>query len=172
MKQQSTDEEALPASAQPEGVVKAEPLHSQSTSSDATIDVEEQALLAKYLADLAQLRKKKKQAYTMPSIAPTPCAGSIELRDSVDGKIALQPIKYEGQGTVHAKEESLGEQNAAAKTEPIPAVKAEPIPDDQNAAAKAEPVSLIPDSDVALDPIAQAAVNALKVRNCQKKNSS
>ena len=111
LKQQSTDEEALPASAQPEGVVKAEPLHSQSKSSD-TIDVEEQALLA--YADLAQLRKKKKQAYTMPSIAPTPCAGSIELRDSVDGKIALQPIKYEGQGTVHAKEESLGEQNGAS----------------------------------------------------------
>ena len=128
LKQQSTDEEALPASAQPEGVVKAEPLHSQSKSSD-TIDVEEQALLAKYFADLAQLRKKKKQAYTMPSIAPTPCAGSIELRDSVDGKIALQPIKYEGQGTVHAKEESLGEQNGAVKAEPIPAVKAEPIPD-------------------------------------------
>ena len=128
LKQQSTDEEALPASAQPEGVVKAEPLHSQSKSSD-TIDVEEQALLAKYYADLAQLRKKKKQAYTMPSIAPTPCAGSIELRDSVDGKIALQPIKYEGQGTVHAKEESLGEQNGAVKAEPIPAVKAEPIPD-------------------------------------------
>jgi len=168
LKQQSTDEEALPASAQPEGVVKAEPLHSQSKSSD-TIDVEEQALLA--YADLAQLRKKKKQAYTMPSIAPTPCAGSIELRDSVDGKIALQPIKYEGQGTVHAKEESLGEQNAAAKTEPIPAVKAEPDPDDHNVAAKTEPIlaSLIPDSDVALDPIAQAAVNALKVRNSQKK---
>ena len=129
LKQQSTDEEGLPASAQPEGVVKAEPLHSQSESSDATIDVEEQALLAKYYADLAQLRKKKKQAYTMPSIAPTPCAGSIELRDSVDGKIALQPIKYEGQGTVHAKEESLGEQNGAVKAEPIPAVKAEPIPD-------------------------------------------
>ena len=127
MRQQSTDEEALPASAQPEGVM-AEPLHSQSKSSD-TIDVEEQALLAKYYADLAQLRKKKKQAYTMPSIAPTPCAGSIELRDSVDGKIALQPIKYEGQGTVHAKEESLGEQNGAVKAEPIPAVKAEPIPD-------------------------------------------
>ena len=126
LKQQSTDEEALPASAQPEGVVKAEPLHSQSKSSD-TIDVEEQALLA--YADLAQLRKKKKQSYTMPSIAPTPCAGSIELRDSVDGKIALQPIKYEGQGTVHAKEESLGEQNGAVKAEPIPAVKAEPIPD-------------------------------------------
>ena len=104
-------------------------MHSQSKSSDATIDVEEQALLAKYFADLAQLRKKKKQAYTMPSIAPTPCAGSIELRDSVDGKIALQPIKYEGQGTVHAKEESLGEQNGAVKAEPIPAVKAEPIPD-------------------------------------------
>ena len=180
LKQQSTDEEALPASAQPEGVVKAEPLHSQSKSSD-TIDVEEQALLA--YADLAQLRKKKKQAYAMPSIAPTPCAGSIELRDSVDGKIALQPIKYEGQGTVHAKEESLGEQNGAVKAEPIPAilpddqnaaVKAEPIPDDQNAVAKTEPIlaSLIPDSDVALDPIAQAAVNALKVRNCQKKNSS
>ena len=130
LKQESTDGEGLPASAQPaEGVVKAEPLHSQSKSSDATIDVEEQALLAKYLADLAQLRKKKKQAYTMPSIAPTPCAGSIELRDSVDGKIALQPIKYEGQGTVHAKEESLGEQNGAVKAEPIPAVKAEPIPD-------------------------------------------
>ena len=126
LKQQSTDEEALPASAQPEGVAKAEPLHSQSKSSD-TIDVEDQALLA--YADLAQLRKKKKQAYTMPSIAPTPCAGSIELRDSVDGKIALQPIKYEGQGTVHAKEESLGEQNGAVKAEPIPAVKAEPIPD-------------------------------------------
>ena len=126
LRQQSTDEEALPASAQPEGVVKAEPLHSQSKSSD-TIDVEDQALLA--YADLAQLRKKKKQAYTMPSIAPTPCAGSIELRDSVDGKIALQPIKYEGQGTVHAKEESLGEQNGAVKAEPIPAVKAEPIPD-------------------------------------------
>ena len=92
LRQQSTDEEALPASAQPEGVVKAEPLHSQSKSSD-TIDVEEQALLAKYYADLAQLRKKKKQAYTMPSIAPTPCAGSIELRDSADGKITLQPIK-------------------------------------------------------------------------------
>ena len=113
LRQQSTDEEALPASAQPEGVVKAEPLHSQSKSSD-TIDVEEQALLAKYYADLAQLRKKKKQAYTMPSIAPTPCAGSIELRDSADGKITLQPIKYEGQGTVHAKEESLGEQNGAS----------------------------------------------------------
>ena len=126
LRQQSTDEAALPASAQPEGVAKAEPLHSQSKSSD-TIDVEDQALLA--YADLAQLRKKKKQAYTMPSIAPTPCAGSTELRDSVDGKIALQPIKYEGQGTVHAKEDSLGEQNGAVKAEPIPAVKAEPIPD-------------------------------------------
>ena len=52
LKQQSTDEEALPASAQPEGVV-AEPLHSQSKSSD-TIDVEEQALLAKEKASLAK----------------------------------------------------------------------------------------------------------------------
>ena len=145
MKQQSTDEEALPASAQPEGVVKAEPLHSQSKSSDC-IDVEEQALLAKYYADLAQLRKKRKQACTMPSIAPTPCAGSIELRDSVDGKIALQPIKYEGQGTVHAKEESLGEQNGAVKAEPIPAI----LPDDQNAAVQAEPIpASLPGSAVA-----------------------
>ena len=168
LRQQSTDEEALPGSAQPEGVM-AEPLHSQSKSSDP-IDVEEQALLAKYYADLAQLRKKKKQAYTMPSIAPTPCAGSIELRDSVDGKIALQPIKYEGQGTVHAKEESLGEQNGAVKAEPIPAI----LPDEQNAAVKAEPIpASLPGSGVApvLDPIAQAAVNALKARNDKKKNS-
>ena len=165
LRQQSTDEEALPASAQPEGVM-AEPLHSQSKSSDP-IDVEEQALLAKYYADLAQLRKKKKQAYTMPSIAPTPCAGSIELRDSVDGKIALQPIKYEGQGTVHAKEESLGEQNGAVKAEPIPAI----LPDEQNAAVKAEPIPAGSGVAPVLDPIAQAAVNALKVRN-DKKNSS
>ena len=162
LKQQSTDAEALPASAQPEGVV-AEPLHSQSKSSD-TIDVEEQALLAKYYADLAQLRKKKKQAYTMPSIAPTPCAGSIELRDSVDGKIALQPIKYEGQGTVHAKEESLGEQNGAVKAEPIPAI----LPDEQNAVVKAEPIPAGSGVAPVLDPIAQAAVNALKVRNDKK----
>ena len=167
LRQQSTDEEALPASAQPEGVVKAEPLHSQSKSSD-TIDVEEQALLAKYYADLAELRKKRKQAYTMPSIAPTPCAGSIELRDSADGKITLQPIKYEGQGTVHAKEEPLGEQNGAVKAEPIP----DTLPDEQNAAAEAEPIpAILPGSGVAhvLDPIAQAAVNALKVRNDRKK---
>ena len=162
LRQQSTDEEALPASAQPEGVM-AEPLHSQSKSSD-TIDVEEQALLAKYYADLAQLRKKKKQAYTMPSIAPTPCAGSIELRDSVDGRIALQPIKYEGQGTVHAKEESLGEQNGAVKAEPIPAI----LPDEQNAAVKAEPIPAGSGVALVLDPIAQAAVNALKVRNDKK----
>ena len=163
LRQQSTDEEALPASAQPEGVM-AEPLHSQSKSSDP-IDVEEQALLAKYYADLAQLRKKKKQAYTMPSIAPTPCAGSIELRDSVDGKIALQPIKYEGQGTVHAKEESLGEQNGAVKAEPIPAI----LPDEQNAVVKAEPIPAGSGVAPVLDPIAQAAVNALKVRNDKKK---
>ena len=156
LRQQSTDEEALPASAQPEGVV-AEPLHSQSKSSD-TIDVEEQALLA------TQLRKKKKQAYTMPSIAPTPCAGSIELRDSVDGRIALQPIKYEGQGTVHAQEESLGEQNGAVKAEPIPAI----LPDEQNAVVKAEPIPAGSGVAPVLDPIAQAAVNALKVRNDKK----
>ena len=166
LRQQSTDEEALPASAQPEGVV-AEPLHSQSKSSD-TIDVEEQALLAKYYADLAQLRKKKKQAYTRPSIAPTPCAGSIELRDSVDGKIALQPIKYEGQGTVHAQEESLGEQNGDVKAEPIPAI----LPDEQNAAVKAEPIPAGSGVAPVLDPIAQAAVNALKVRNDKKKKNS
>ena len=107
----------------------------------------------------------------MPICAPTPCAGSIELRDSVDGRIALQPIKYEGQGTVHAKEESLGEQNGAVKAEPIP----DTLPDEQNAAAEAEPIpAILPGSGVAhvLDPIAQAAVNALKVRNSQKKSSS
>ena len=83
----------------------------------------------------------------------------------------MQPIKYEGQGTVHAKEESLGEQNGAVKAEPIPAI----LPDEQNAAVKAEPIpASLPGSGVApvLDPIAQAAVNALKVRNDKKKQSN
>ena len=107
--------------------------------------------------------RKKKQAYTKPSFAPTPCAGSIELRDSVDGRIALQPIKYE-------KEEAAAknEQNAAVKAEPLPPS----LPGEQNSAAKAEPSpASLPGSGAApvLDPFAQAAVNALKTRNCAKK---
>ena len=111
---------------------------------------------------------RKKQAYTKPSFAPTPCAGSIELRDSVDGSIALQPIKYEGHCKDNVKEEPLGEQNAAAEKEPIPAS----LPWGQNVVAKAEPSpAIFPGCGDGrrLDPIAAAAVNALKTRNCQKK---
>ena len=66
---------------------------------------------------------------------PTPCAGSIVLRDSVDGSVPLEPIKYEGHWQGNVKEDPLGEQNAAAEKEPIPAS----LPWGQNVVAKAEP---------------------------------
>ena len=129
----------------------AEPLPAKSRASDGTIDAEEQALLAKCYADLAQLRQQKRKASPGASLDPTPCAGSIVLRDSVDGSVALQPIKYEGHCKDNVKEDPLGEQNAAAEKEPIPAS----LPWGQNVVAKAEPSPA-------------AAVNALKTRNCEK----
>ena len=93
---------------------------------------------------------------------PTPCAGSIVLRDSVDGSVVLQPIKYE---------DPLGEENAAAEKEPIPAS----LPWGQNVVAKAGPSpAIFPECGDGhrLDPIAAAAVNALKTRNCNKKTCS
>ena len=111
--------ERTEACAEPKEVV-AEPLPANSRANAGTIDAEEQALLAKYYADLAQLRQKKRKASPGASLDPTPCAGSIVLRDSVDGSVALQPINYEGHCKGNVKEDPLGEQNAAAEKEPIP----------------------------------------------------
>ena len=72
LKCESNDEEILPACAQPNGVV-AEPLPPQSKSSDGTIDVEEQALLAKYYAKLSQLRQKKASIYKTELCPNTLC---------------------------------------------------------------------------------------------------
>ena len=99
----------------------------------------------------------------------THCAGSIVLRDSVDGSVALQPINVEGHCKGNVKEDPLGEQNAAAEKEPIPAS----LPWGQNVVATAEPSpAIFPGcgDGLRLDPIAAAAVNALKTRNCENKD--
>ena len=107
---------------------------------------------------------------TTPSSPPTPGAGCIELRDSVDGKIALQPIKYAEQCKAHVKEEPAAktEQNAAEQGESLTLS----LPGEQNAAAQGEPIpASTPGSSAALvlDPLAIAAVNALRARNNVKK---
>ena len=90
------------------------------------------------------------------------------LRDSVDGSVALQPIKYEGHCKGNVKEDPLGEQNAAAEKEPIPAS----LPWGQNVVAKAEPSPTICPScggGLRRDPIATTTtVNALETKSCKQ----